>query len=109
MANKNVGPTKSVSITIPKELAERFLLIRKMRDKQLVQSAVELNIEAIVSMYENHSNVNPNAWKTAKTCPSCSSGIVFERIKKGDFKPSFMGCSNFPSCRHKENLKNNGN
>jgi DNA helicase-4 len=38
----------------------------------------------------------------AKICPSCKDG--FMKIIKGPYS-DFMGCSNFPECRHKEKLR----
>jgi DNA helicase IV len=36
-------------------------------------------------------------------CPTCGEGFLV--MRKGKFGP-FMGCSNFPSCKHTHNLKN---
>lgn len=44
------------------------------------------------------STVGSGAGATGKTCPDCGSPLV-ERKRKSDGR-SFLGCSNFPNCRH---------
>jgi len=96
---------KNITVTLPKDVAERLLLLRKLGCRSELFTAIQNHLEAIVSMYETHSNVNQHSWKTAKVCPECKNGVLLEKARKGDVKPSFISCSTFPTCRHSESLK----
>lgn len=99
-----MSQNKSVSVTVPKSLAERLSLIRCFsRRKELVQKETLDSMFALVGQLEGALSIDKDTWKTAKRCPSCASGMLVKRQKKREpsGKP-FYGCVNFPSCKHKE-------
>ena len=99
-----MSQNKSVSVTVPKALAERLSLIRCFsRRCDTVSKATLDAMYALVSELEDALSIDKDTWKTAKRCPSCSTGMLIKRRRKNlpDSQP-FYGCVNFPDCKHKE-------
>lgn len=103
-----MNTNKSVSVTVPKTLAERLSLIRCFsRRRETVNKETLDAMYSLVTSLETSLGIDKDTWKTAKRCPSCSSGMLIKRQKKRDPKGKpFYGCVNFPSCKHREPFKN---
>ena len=95
---------KAVQVTLPKIVAERLSLLRKAgkagAEFNKLRAAV---IEGQVAACEQRFNIPKDAWKSAKTCPACSSGVLIEKRPNDKTRPPFIGCSRYPDCRHTEN------
>ncbi|MBD78111.1 MAG: hypothetical protein CL840_04075 [Crocinitomicaceae bacterium] len=102
MANQ---PKKGVQITLPKSLAERFSFLRRLKHRAPnLNRDMEKLVEEFVSSMEDKLRIDKDSWRRSKSCPKCSTGVLFIKRKKND--PSarpFYGCSHFPECRHTEN------
>lgn len=106
MSQKN-EQKKSVTITLNLTLAKRLSFIRRVPLKQTsVSDMIESSIDGICEALERKIGITPETWKVARDCPSCKSGLLIPKSKKGENKPAFMGCTHFPECRHTENLSN---
>lgn len=104
-----MSTVKQVQVTLPKDLAERLAFIRKFKHRlpelsQVLEQAIQ---SAIVSS-ESKLNIQPDSWKSARSCPACAHGTLLQRVnsRKPDATP-FYGCSRFPDCRHTEALSEN--
>lgn len=100
--------TKSLSITVDKSLFERTSLLRKMKGKAPdLGSELEKAILSVIEETEKKLKLDSDAWKIARPCPSCSSGVltIVTYRKKGGVPCQFMGCSGYPNCRHSESIQ----
>jgi DNA helicase-4 len=91
------------------EFAEerRLLYVALTRARSTVTLVTVAHKESpfITELVKEHGLGVFNADGTANSdelCPSCGKGFLVPR--KGKFGP-FMGCSNFPNCKHTHNLK----
>jgi hypothetical protein len=104
-ANKSTENVKGVQITLAKSVAERLSFLRRLRrHNNEINAKLSDAIEGVVAMMENRSNVKPDSWRGAKTCPSCAAGVLLEKRARDKGKPAFLGCSRYPDCKHTENL-----
>jgi hypothetical protein len=102
---KSIESVKGVQITLTKSLAERLSFLRRLRrHNNEINAKLSDAIEGVVAMMENRSNVKPDSWRGAKTCPSCATGVLLEKRARDRGKPPFLGCSRYPDCKHTENL-----
>ncbi len=50
-----------------------------------------------------HQNANPvSIHQAGQKCPTCSEGVLQERTLKDKPEKRFLGCSNYPNCKHFE-------
>jgi phosphopantothenoylcysteine synthetase/decarboxylase len=103
--NMKASSNKQVSITLSKPLSERLAFVRKITKNQSdLQQQISNAIEAVVAVNEQRANVQKDDWQSAKTCPSCSYGVLRLRRPRDTSKQPFMGCSSYPKCRHTEEI-----
>lgn len=99
-----MSTVKQIQVTLPKDLAERLAFIRKFKHRLPdLPQILEQAIQSVVVSSETKLNIQPDTWKSAKSCPACAHGTLLKRVnsRKPD-APSFYGCSRFPECRHTE-------
>lgn len=101
-----MNSTKSVTFTLPKDIAERIALVRKYKHRKLpIADRMENAIIAELESLESQLKIEKDDWKHTKTCPKCSSGTLTRtRVKNKDVVRVFLGCNRFPLCRHSESL-----
>jgi restriction system protein len=51
-------------------------------------------------LHVNETTIKEKSVITAKSCPKCGSSLVERNGRRG----KFIGCSNYPQCRHTENI-----
>lgn len=83
--------------------AGRVLLIDRKTDKPIWKSKRAHRTQNFLDALLERCRVAYKAVSTLPRCPVCS-GYMVERSKRGERKPSFLGCLKFPACRGTRNL-----
>jgi ssDNA-binding Zn-finger/Zn-ribbon topoisomerase 1 len=101
----SVKPKSSISMTLDKRTVERLRLLRKIDQKVYGEIVEKLNLAMlpVITEAEKDIKINKNAWRDAKVCPKCESGVLMKRFRRSDKKP-FLSCHRFPECRHTEDI-----
>lgn len=90
---------KSYTINLPLYLVNRLHCIKKLRKgKTDIGKELYKSIEKRVTEIEEKLNIDKDCWKNIKKCPACDSYLVVRNGKNS----KFLGCFNFPKCRHTE-------
>ncbi len=80
----------------------------RMLSKANAQAVHMANIKKKKQQYQEKQQQKQQQSNTAKICPQCHHTMVKRVAKKGkNIGNEFYGCSNFPNCRHIENIDNN--
>ncbi|CCV64051.1 DNA topoisomerase IA [Alteracholeplasma palmae J233] len=82
-----------------KELDE--IAEHKVNGKVLLKDFYDRFIPTLELADQKMEKIGPEV--TDKICPLCGHQLVIRRSKHGEF----LGCSNFPKCRHTENIETN--
>ena len=95
---------KSYSITLPVNLVNRLLFLKRLK-----KGDVDMGKEAtgffykLVDNLEKSNGIHRDSWKEHKKCPSCDSYLIIKKGKRGDF----YGCYNYPECKWTESIYKN--
>lgn len=97
---------KAYTISLHKELVYRLQCLKKLA-KGDVDIGYELYIPILkkIEDLEKKAKITKDCWRHTKKCPSCDSYLV-KRKGKDNY---FLGCFNFPACKHTEQMINNKN
>lgn len=101
-----MSSSKQISVTVSKEDAERLALLRKCKHRlPNINEELSNAILEVVEASEKRLKLKRDTWKTARACPSCVSGTLYEKTSKGNTPRSFIGCSRYPDCKYTESIK----
>jgi hypothetical protein len=95
---------KGVQVRVNSSLARRLTLLRQLGKRtQYLASDLESALLDVCKRHEERLKLNDDSWREAKACSGCNTGVLLPRVSnKGN--QGFLGCSNFPKCRHSESL-----
>jgi len=77
-------------------------LTRARRGVTLITSPLRMSPFVVELLDDPHVTVTGDSDAPVEVCPLCGQGTMVERNSK--FGP-FLGCSTFPACKHKRDLK----
>jgi ssDNA-binding Zn-finger/Zn-ribbon topoisomerase 1 len=105
MVDKKEQAKTSISMTVDKRTVERLRLLRKVDLKGYAEVIDKINLAMlpIITESEKGLNLNKNAWREAKVCPKCETGVLVKRFRRSDKRP-FLSCFKFPECRYTEDM-----
>jgi DNA topoisomerase-1 len=94
--------TKKLSLTLSKNVVERIQYLRKVANIKNLDAYKSLNNEIYNWLVEQEKmlKIKPNDHKKNVICPECGSKLLVKEGKNG----KFIGCSNYPSCKHTSSL-----
>jgi len=97
---------KSVSVTVDVNLSKRLMLLRQLRHRTPnLGNELEAAIKELCEKYESRLYLSPTSWQDAKSCPSCTTGVLLIKQKRNTPSATpFYGCSHYPKCSHKESV-----
>ena len=98
--------TSKISITLDKRTVERIRMLKRVsgRNEELsINTDINKVLLPILDELESKKGLKKDSWKSAKTCPKCSGGVLYHKERRSDNKP-FYACSNYPKCQHTESV-----
>lgn len=104
MQNRNKNKeTKTFSITLQKETANRIQYVRKIAEKKGVDAYKELDLAIFHWLIEQEKKygITRNEYKSTIFCPECGGKMHIVKTPKAEF----LGCTNYPKCKHTQNVK----